>query len=123
MSEDRSNDPKLKTPRCYFPPDLAAHFGLLFIVLPIAMLSHWLFPLLSRLKRTGDPTIVWMALALGAIGVALLFAARLPLYRQRRFFVFGPRELDERHRRLYRWAYRVVGTSVFLLVLLLLILR
>jgi hypothetical protein len=98
-------------------------FRLLFIVLPIAMLSHWFFPLLSRLKRTGDPTIVWIALALGAIGVALLFAARLPLYRQRRFFVFGPRELDEKHRRLYRWAYKFVGTSVCLLVLLLLILR
>ena len=123
MPENRSNDPKPKRPRCYFPPDLTAHFGLLFIVLPIALLSHWFFPLLSRLKRTGDPTIVWIALALGIIGVMLLFAARLPLYEQRRFFVFGSRQLDEKHRRLYRWAYRFIGTSVLLLVLLLLILR
>jgi len=123
MPEDRANDPKLKRARCYFPPDLAALFGVFYIILPIALLSGLLFPLLSRFKRTGDPTLVLIALALSVIGVALLFAARLPLYRQRRFFVFGSRQLDEKHRRLYRWAYRFIGTSVLLLVLLLLILR
>ena len=122
MPEDRANDPKLKRPRCYFPPDLAALFGVHFIIGP-ALLCAWFLPLLSKFKRTGDLTFVWFALALATIGTVLLFAARLPLYRQRRFFVFGSRQLDEKHRRLYRWAYKFIGASVGLLVLLLLILR
>ena len=115
--------PEPKSSRYYFPPDMAALSGLFFIILPIAALMSWFFPLLSRLKRTGDPTLVWIALALGAIGTALLFAARLPLYQQRRFFVFGPRELDEKHRRLYRLAYKFIGVSVGLLIFLLLMLQ
>jgi len=58
-----------------------------------------------------------------AIGTVLLFLARLPLYRQRRFLTFGPKELDERHRRVYWWAYRFIGASVLLLVVLLFVLR
>jgi hypothetical protein len=119
MPDDRLDDTKPKARRCYFPPDMVL-FGVNFIILLIALLCGWFLTLLSRLKSTGDLTLVWFALALGAIGVALLFAARLPLYQQRRFFVFGSRQLDEKHRRLYRWAYKFVGVSVGLLILLLL---
>ena len=60
---------------------------------------------------------------MGGVGTVLLFFARLPLYRQRRFLVFGPRELDKRHRRLYWWAYRFIAASIVLLVVLILIVR
>jgi hypothetical protein len=119
MTGDRLKDPEPNARRCYFPPDMAVLFGANFIIVPIALVCAWFLPLLSRFKSAGDPTLVLVALALGAIGVALLFAARLPLYQQRRFFLFGSRQLDEEHRRLYRWAYKFVGASVGLLILLL----
>jgi hypothetical protein len=50
----------------------------------------------------------------------LLFIARLPLYRQRRFWTFGPRQLDRKHRRFYWLANTAVVVSVLLLLLVLL---
>jgi hypothetical protein len=97
------------------------------LVLPlialIGLLSAMFLPLLNAVRHTGDATILYTALAFGVVGSALLFFARLPLYQQRRFFTFGSSALDERHKRLYRWAYRFVGVCVFLLVMLILALR
>jgi hypothetical protein len=107
----------------YFPPDMAALLGLYFIVLPFALLGGWFGTHLYNARSTGDVTLLWLSIAVGACGTVLLFLARLPLYRQRRFLVFGPRELDEKHRRLYWWAYRFIAASVLLMLLLLLILR
>jgi hypothetical protein len=59
-------------------------------------------------------------MAFAGAGVVLLFLARLPLYRQRRFFAFGPKLLDESHRRLYRWAYGFICLGGLLLLLTLL---
>jgi len=116
-------DPEPRRSRWYFPPDMAVLLGSFYIILPIAFFTALFCNHLWGAKRTGDPTLVWFAIALATIGAVLLFAARLPLYKQRRFFVFGPRLLDERHRRLYRWAYKFIGASVGLLILLLLMLR
>jgi hypothetical protein len=60
-----------------------------------------------------------VAVGLGVVGIGLLFFARLPLYRQRRFMTFGPRHLDSTHRKLYWRAYGFVAVSVALLALLL----
>jgi hypothetical protein len=44
-----------------------------------------------------------------------LFLARLPLYRARRFWTVGPRQLDRKHRRYYWLAYVAVTVSLLLL--------
>lgn len=116
---NKSNDNKSS---CNFPADFLAMFGMVIIPLFVAIVTGVLIAPLFH-ARTGDPTILWVTLVLATIGIVLLFIARLPLYRQRRFLTFGPGALDEQHRRIYRWAYRFIGTSMLLLVLLHLTLR
>jgi bacteriorhodopsin len=97
-------------------------FGMAVIPLIVAMVVGVLLAPLLR-TRSGDPTILWVAVVVAFLGVVLLFIARLPLYGQRRFFTLGAGLLDERHRRIYRWAYRFIGTGALVLVLLHLTLR
>jgi hypothetical protein len=118
----RMNNTERRKSDWYFPPYVAALLGL-FIVLPMAVIGGWLGTGIYNAGSVGDISAFWAAVALGGIGTLLLFFARLPLYRQRRFLVFGPRELDQRHRRLYWWAYGFIIASVVLLVLLILIVR
>ena len=101
-----------------FPSDLAALLGLYWILLPIAMLGAWVFPVFLRAKNEGDLTILWVAIALGAVGLILLFWARMPLYRKLRFFTFGPHRLDANHRRVYWTAWILILLSIGLLGLL-----
>ena len=101
-----------------FPPDLAALLGIYWILLPIAAIGMWIFPALVRVRNEGDLTILWVAIAVGAIGCILLFLARLPLYRERRFLEFGPRSLDAMHRRIYWWAWTLIFLSIVSLVFL-----
>jgi hypothetical protein len=49
------------------------------------------------------------------LGTGLLFAARLPLYKQGRFWTIGPKQLDRKHRRIYRLAHIFVAASLVLL--------
>jgi hypothetical protein len=107
----------------YVPLDVAVIYGLPFVIIPVSVLFAMLLPLLSRARSSGDTTLLYVAFAVGAVGVILLAFARMPLYRQGRFFTFGPRALDEAHRRLYWWAYRFIVVSVLLMSLLLLFLR
>ena len=107
----------------YVPPDIAVVYGLPFLIIPIGLLAALLLTLLSGARNNGDFTLLYMAFAPSAVGISLLALARMPLYRQRRFFTFGSRALDEGHRRLYRWAYRFIGVSVLLMSFLLLALR
>jgi len=60
------------------------------------------------------------ALVIAAVGVALIFIAKLPLYRRRMFFTFGSRALPEPRRPFYRWGYRCVAFAIALLLCLLL---
>lgn len=83
----------------HFPLDLALLLGLHWIL--IAILGTLIFPSFMAAKNHGNPALVWLGVALGAIGVVLLFFARLPLYQARRFRQIGPRGLDARHKRLY----------------------
>jgi hypothetical protein len=55
-----------------------------------------------------------IAVLFGIIGVGLIFYAKLPLYRERRFFTFGARALPEERRAFYRWGYRCAVFSAAL---------
>ena len=100
----------------WLPPELLFFFGPALIAFPT--LVAW--PILRRV-REGDPLLPFIALGLALLGIALLFVARLPLYRQRRFLVFGPALLDSTHRKLYRCAYVFIASAVLLLGLICLI--
>ena len=73
--------------------------------------------------RQGDPTFLWVASILAVVGIVLLFIARLPLYRQGRYFTFGWRALPEGYRKVYRIAYGFIGVSVVMMLALLAVLR
>jgi hypothetical protein len=90
------------------------HWGFLTVVV-VAVLTSQVLDFFTRLS--GEPWICFysIALAIASFGVALIFYAKLPLYRQRRFFTFGSGSLPERRRSFYRWGY---GCAVFAVVLL-----
>ena len=104
----------------YIPPDWAAILSFHLVIPVIALTAAMLFPLIGWMKCRGEVAVVYCsALALGCVGITLLFFARLPLYRQRRFRTFGPRELDRVHRRLYWLAYVFIAACVLMLTALL----
>jgi hypothetical protein len=113
----RMDKPPDKKSDWYMSPDIAAIFGMMIVPIIAVVVVTFLSSLLFQAGK-GDPTMLYLALALAGIGAVLLFFARLPLYRQRRFFAIGPGTLDSKHRRLYRWAYGFIGCSVGLLLLL-----
>ena len=98
-----------------FPPDLAAVLAPVFlsvVFLYVTCAVEWA-------RAFGDKRLFHLALWLGAVGSVLLFFARLPLYRQGRFFTLGPKSLTGVHRRLYYAAYWLIIPSIALLALLL----
>jgi hypothetical protein len=103
----------------YFPPDVGAIGSLLFIIMAVVYVSCGL----SWAKARGDTTLFNLAVFLGCVGAVLLFIARIPLYRQRRFFTLGPSSLSGIYRKLYFTAYAFIVPSIVLLVLLLLAFR
>jgi hypothetical protein len=81
----------------------------------IALMASVFIPLLAVLK-TGDMRALYrFGLGAGLLGILLLFAARLPLYQERRFWTLGPKLLDRKHRRIYWLAYIFVAASLLLL--------
>ena len=96
-----------------FSPELVILFGPALV----AITAGLILVIFHRTKQ-GDSTFIFAALALALCGVVLLFFAKLPLYRQRKFFAFGPRLLNRRHRKLYRWGYCFIGASALLLIIL-----
>jgi hypothetical protein len=105
------------------PADMLIQVLLPVIFIIIGVLASILLPVLQRVRRADSWSVFGVAVAASIVGVVLLFLARLPLYRQRQFFTFGPRLLDASHRRLYWLAYIFVAVSVFLLLSLLAVLR
>ena len=99
----------------YIPADWLFHLGNLVIIPCIVILASVLLPAVARLKTTDVATLYGLGVGVGLVGILLLFIARLPLYRQRRFWTVGPRELDRKHRRFYWLAYAAVLLSLFLL--------
>jgi hypothetical protein len=95
----------------YIPPDWG-----MFIVIPcIAVLSSMLLPIVAKLQTADMRALYGFGLGAGVIGTVLLFVARLPLYKQRRFWTIGPMQLDRKHRRIYWLAYAFVVASLLLL--------
>ncbi|MEI7807069.1 MAG: hypothetical protein WCJ07_01150 [Verrucomicrobiota bacterium] len=93
------------------------------ITAAIAVLAAMLLPSVTSLRDIAITRLFWIGLATGIFGTILLFVARFPLYRQKRFWTTGPRELDGFHRRLYWLAYLAVLGSIGLLVIVWLRLR
>lgn len=111
----------------YIPSDWAFLLGL-YVMAFVGLVLAMVFPSIGWLKSHGPVVfahcvLYYSALSFGCVGVGLLFSARLPLYRQRRFLAFGPRELDRVHRRLYWLAYFFIGACVLMLTALLLMLK
>ena len=77
----------------------------------------WFFHELANVRR-GDLTLCWIAVSIAIAGLFLLFTARLPLYRQGKFFTFASRTLPERHKIVYRIAYYLIVVSVVIMLLL-----
>ncbi|NOT57868.1 MAG: hypothetical protein HOP18_24970 [Deltaproteobacteria bacterium] len=98
-----------------FPPDMAflfSLFGAIFLML-VTMVG------IPVKRNPWDSSLFRLALALGGAGVILLICARIPLYRQRRFFTIGPKELPGVYRKFYLAAYTCIVPSVVLLSLML----
>ena len=92
----------------------------LWVVAFMAFVSSQFALFFFRLTGTRWIWCYAAGLAIAAFGVALIIYAKLPLYRQWRFFTFGTRALPESRRRFYRWGYRCIAFAVALLLCLLL---
>ena len=100
----------------YLPEEVLGLLSTMFLAPAIAILVGVLFPIVMALEN-GDPfRLFLLGLVLGVIGIGFLFRARWPLYCQHRFWTFGPRELDRKHRRFYWLAHTFIFASVALLV-------
>jgi hypothetical protein len=98
----------------HIPPEAAAVWTVAFLPLIIAASTCLLLPIVVRLKTASIVTLFCTALGSGIVGIVSLLIARLPLYRQRRFWTFGPGALDQRHRRFYWLGYALFVVSVLL---------
>ena len=100
----------------HLPEEVLGFLSTIFFlpaVAVIGILGTMLFlPSITTLQPVDTTKMFLIGLAAGVVGSVLLFFARLPLYRQRRFFTFGPRELDRLHCFLYWLAYLFVVASV-----------
>lgn len=98
----------------YFPPDLLALSGIPIIV--VAFLTSCLFSLCDWQWVSAYS----FALVIAGIGAVYLFRAKLPLYRQRRFFTFGTKHLPPSSIPLYQRGCWLSIAGIVLAVLLLL---
>jgi len=99
----------------HIPPEALGLLSTLLLVPSIGVLAGMLLPIVARLKTAHVVALYGIGVAAGAVGAALLFIARIPLYRQGRFWTFGPRCLDRKHRRIYWLAYAFVSAGLLLL--------
>lgn len=101
--------------RDWHVPSDWAFLGWLNVLPAIGLLAAILLRIFNKLESANLYHLYWSGLGLGVLGIAFLFFARLPLYRQGRFLTFGPKALPLFHRKLYWLAYSVVAFAVFLL--------
>jgi hypothetical protein len=96
----------------HFPPDLLTALALPVVV---AMLVA------SCVLSLHGTLWLWAAaisFGIAVIGAALLFIAKLPLYRQRRFFTFGIQNVPQSSHAYYRWGCRLAIFGCALMFLL-----
>src|SRR5262245_24811550 len=84
-----------------FPLDLLAVSGF-----PVVIVAGGVSSLLSARGTTWVVAAV-ASLSVALLGAALIFVAKLPLYRERRFFSFGFRAIPESRHGFYRWGCRL----------------
>lgn len=101
----------------YIPGEALGVLCTVLLVPAIAVLAAAIFPVVSAL-RSGAPFQLYLwGVVFGIFGIIGLVRARWPLYRQRRFWTFGPRRLDRMHRRLYWVAQACILVSTALLII------
>jgi hypothetical protein len=103
-----------KSDRWHFPWDLRALLEPMLLVIEFVIVA----PYVSLVRDRAEKALLTVALVLGGVGVVLLFFARLPLYRQRRFLNFGPQHLTGFHRRLYFVAYAFIVPCILLFLVM-----
>jgi hypothetical protein len=92
----------------YIPPE-----WLWALTLPgVGLMASIFLPLLSVLKTADVRALYRLGLGAGLLGAFLLLTARMPLYRERRFWTIGPKQLDRTYRRIYWLAYIFVAVSL-----------
>ena len=69
----------------YIPPEALGLLSTLLLVPCIGVLVGILLPIVARLKTTDVVALYGIGVGAGVVGAALLFMARVPLYRQGRF--------------------------------------
>jgi hypothetical protein len=111
--EDRKHN---KSNDWFFPPDLAAALA------PIVLALVLLFAVCG-ISWVSAVALFRLAICLGSIGVMLLFVARIPVHRQRRFFSLGPSATSGIFRKIYCVAYIFIVPSILFLIFALLFLR
>src|SRR5205823_11855212 len=99
---------------CYIPSEALGLLSTLLLVPSIGVLAGLLLPIVARLKTADVVALYGIGVGVGVVGAVLLFIARVHLYRQRRFWTFGPRCLDRKHRRIYWLAYAFVSAGMLL---------
>ncbi len=99
----------------YITPEALGLLSTLLLIPSIGVLAGILLPILDRLRNADSVALYSIGVGAGVVGAVLLFIARVPLYRQGRFWNFGPRYLDRKHRRIYWLAYAFVSAGLLLL--------
>jgi len=92
------------------------------IVITMVIAISFLFPIFNALRHptpAGCLTVLYIATGTAAVGIVLLFCAKLPQYKQGVFLRFGASGLPPRSQRLYRLAYRLIVPSCPALLVLL----
>ena len=92
----------------YVPPWVAFSLPLRTTCVLVSIL----LPVLAWLQAADISKIYLTAVGLGAVGAVLLYIARLPLYRSRKFWTVGPKQLNQAHRKIYWLAYGFVVLSL-----------
>jgi hypothetical protein len=104
-----------KSSKWYIPADIHILLITPVVLVLITILAGDLLPVMMSLKQGSLEKIYFAALGFAVTGILLLFFARLPLYRQRKFWTVGPRALDLIHRRLYWTSYVFLVLGIGLL--------
>jgi hypothetical protein len=99
----------------HFPRDWLCLLAMTVVPGVAALFVSILLPLVVRLNTWNLRALYGVGLGVGVISIVMLFVARLPLYKQRRFWSIGPTHLDRKHRRIYWLAYVFVAASLALL--------
>jgi ABC-type branched-subunit amino acid transport system permease subunit len=89
-----------------------------FVMFSTIVLVGELVYLFSSLTAARRIECYFGALTIAITGASLIFFAKLPLYRRRRFFTFGSRPLPEDRRPFYRWGYRCLAFAILVIVCL-----